>query len=201
MRRALPLAALALAGCGATPAPSAPPTSHATTTVERADLVDRDSLSGTLGYADAGTLAAAGAGVLTSLRDPGQLITRGHSLYRIDDVRAGFVLYGSLPAWRDFQPGMTDGADVLALERNLRALGHAPGDVDGEWDSDTTAAVERFQRARDLDATGRLARGSIVFRDGPVRMGEAKAAIGDSLGPGRPVAGISSMARRVSVAL
>jgi peptidoglycan hydrolase-like protein with peptidoglycan-binding domain len=116
-------------------------------------------------------------------------------------VPAAFVLYGSLPAWRDFAPGMTDGEDVEQLERNLKALGHSPGDVDGDWDSDTTAAVKRFQRARDLDDDGTLARGEVVFRDGPVRMGEAKAAVGDAVAPGRPVASISSVSRRVTVDL
>ena len=122
--------------------------------------------------------------MLTALREPGSVITRGHSLYSVNDVPAAFLLYGALPAWRDFAPGMTDGEDIRQLERNLKALGHDPGDVDDDWDSDTTAAVKRFQRARGLYADGTLARGEIVFRDGPVRMGEAKAALGDSVGAG-----------------
>ena len=201
MRRLAPLAALALAGCGATPQPTSSPASPATTAVERTDLVDRETLSGTLGYADPSTLGAAAAGVLTALREPGSVITRGHSLYSANNVPAAFLLYGALPAWRDFAPGMTDGEDIRQLERNLKALGHDPGDVDDDWDSDTTAAVKRFQRARGLYADATLARGEIVFRDGPVRMGEAKAALGDSVAPGRPVASISSVARRVTVQL
>ena len=66
------------------------------------------------------------------------MITRGHSLYDVDDEPAAFLLYGSLPAWRDFAPGMTDGEDVRQLERNLRALGYDPGDVDDDWDWETT---------------------------------------------------------------
>src|SRR4051812_40553147 len=201
MRRLAPLAVVALAGCGAAPAPKTAATNRATASVERLDLVDRESLSGTLGYADAGALGASVAGVLTSLRDPGAVVARGHSLYAVDNVPAAFVLYGSLPAWRDFAPGMTDGEDVEQLERNLKALGHSPGDVDGDWDSDTTAAVKRFQRARELDDDGTLARGEVVFRGGPVRMGEPKAAVGDAVAPGRPVASISSVSRRVTVDL
>jgi peptidoglycan hydrolase-like protein with peptidoglycan-binding domain len=202
MKRFAPLAVVALAGCGA--APTTPATTSAaktTTTVERTDLVDRDSLSGTLGYADVSTVGASGAGVLTALRDPGDVIGRGHSLYSVNDVPAAFVLYGALPAWRDFTSGMTDGEDVKQLEWNLKKLGYAPGDVDGDWDSDTTAAVKRFQRARGLDDDGTLARGEVVFRDGPVRMGEAKAAVGDAVAPGRPVGSISSLSRRVLVQL
>ena len=115
---------------------------RATAAVERTDLVDRENLSGTLAYADTGTLASAAAGTLTALRDPGSVVTRGHSLYDVDGVRR-VPLYGTLPAWRDFAPGMTDGDDVRQLERNLRALGYDPGDVDRDWDWETTEAVEQ----------------------------------------------------------
>ena len=96
---------------------------RATASVERTDLVDRENVAGTLGYADTGTLVCAATGTLTALRDPGSVVTRGHSLYSVDDEPAAFLFYGTLPAWRDFAPGMTDGDDVRQLERNLRALG------------------------------------------------------------------------------
>ena len=79
-----------------------------------------------------------------ALPEPGAVIRRGEPLYRLDDAPAAWLLYGSLPAWRDFSSGMTDGEDVRQLERNLRALGHDPdGDmtVDDDWDWATTAAV------------------------------------------------------------
>jgi len=158
---------------------------RATATVERTDLVDRESLSGTLGYAEAGTLSAGAAGVLTGLRDPGSVITRGHSLYDVNGAAAAFLLYGALPAWRDFTPWMSDGEDVEQLERNLKALGYDPGDVDGDWDADTTGAVEDFQADRGLTEDGTLSRGEVVFRPGPTRMGETKASVGDSVSPGR----------------
>ena len=172
-----------------------------TAVVERRDLVDREDLSGTLGFAAPKTLTAEVSGIVTSLREPGAVVTRGHSLYAVDGAAAAFLLYGELPAWRDFAPGMDDGDDVRQLERNLRALGHAPGTVDGEWDADTTAAVVRFQRARGLDDDGTLARGELVFRPGATRIGEAKAAVGDQVSPGRPLAEVSSTDRVVTVAL
>jgi peptidoglycan hydrolase-like protein with peptidoglycan-binding domain len=191
------------AGGDAPPSRAAEPTApaRATATVERRDLVDRESVAGTIGYADAGTLASAAAGTLTALREPGRVITRGHSLYDLDDEPAAFLLYGSLPAWRDFAPGMTDGEDVRQLERNLRALGYDPGDVDDDWDWETTDAVEQFQLDRDLDDDGKLVRGEVVFRPGETRIGEAKASVGDSMSPGRPVAGLSSTERVVTVHL
>jgi hypothetical protein len=42
------------------------------------------------------------------------VITRGHSLYDVSDRPAAFLLYGSLPAWRDFTPSMSDGEDILS---------------------------------------------------------------------------------------
>jgi len=188
---------------GGDEAPSAqePTPSRATAAVERTDLVDRESLAGTLGYADPGTLAAGVSGTLTALRDPGTIVTRGHSLYEVNGEPAAFLLYGAKPAWRDFSPWMTDGEDVRQLERNLRALGHDPGTVDDDWDSDTTAAVKRFQKARGLTQDGTLSRGEIPFRSGAIRIGEAKATVGDQVSPGRPLTEISSTERRVTVSL
>jgi peptidoglycan hydrolase-like protein with peptidoglycan-binding domain len=203
MRRVAPLAALALAGCGgaAPPAPSTPAATGATASVERLDLVDRETETGTLGYADVSTLGAGVSGVLTALRDPGTVISRGHSLYSVNGKAAAFLLYGALPAWRDFNPWMADGEDVRQLERNLKVLGYDPGDVDDDWTWETTAAVKDFQDDRGLTEDGTLSRGEVVFRDGAVRMGEAKAAVGDAIAPGRPVASISSTERRVIVNL
>jgi len=172
-----------------------------TVRVERTDLVDREDIDGTLGYADPGTLAAGVSGTLTSLREPGTVVTRGHSLYGVDGEPAAWLLYGELPAWRDFEPGMSDGEDVRQLERNLRALGYDPGAVDGDWDWETTAAVKRFQRDRDLDDDGTLARGEVVFRPGATRIGEPQAAVGDQVGPGRALAEVASTERVVTVAL
>jgi peptidoglycan hydrolase-like protein with peptidoglycan-binding domain len=191
-----------VAGGGDEPVRAAEPTpARATATVERRDLVDRENISGTLGYADPGTLSAAAAGVLTALRDPGSVVTRGHSLYDIDDEPAAFLFYGSLPAWRDFGPGLTDGEDVRQLERNLRALGYDPGDVDDDWDWETTAAVKDFQQDRELDADGTLGRGEVVFREGAARIGEAKVSVGDQVSPGRPLGEIASTEHVVTVDL
>jgi peptidoglycan hydrolase-like protein with peptidoglycan-binding domain len=191
---------VALGGVGKPgPAPAAAATG-ASASVERRDLVDRDNVDGTLGYADESTLVAGAAGTLTALRDPGDVVTRGHSLYDLDGAPAAFLLYGALPAWRDFGPGMDDGADVRQLERNLRALGYDLR-VDDHWDWATTAAVERFQRDRGLEETGRLARGRVVFRPGATRIGEAKAQVGQQVAPGAQLGSVSSTSRNVTVDL
>ena len=191
-----------VAGGGEAPVRAAEPTvTRATATVERRDLVDREDLEGTLGYADQGTLAAGVAGTLTALRDAGSKVTRGHSLYSVDGAPAAFLLYGELPAWRDFDSSMSDGDDIRQLERNLRALGYDPGDVNDDWSWKTTEAVEDFQRDRELDDDGTLSRGEVVFRPGAIRIGEAKAEVGDQVSPGRPLTEFSSTEQVVTVAL
>ena len=204
------LAAAALAGgiavLGGDDDPGAPAAARAavgeTASVERRDLVDRDEVDGTLGYADSATLVAGAAGTITSLRAPGTVVERGETLYGLDGAPAAFLLYGRLPAWRDFTPWMEDGEDIRQLERNLRALGDDPDEdieIDDEWDWATTAAVERFQEERGLEEDGSLEQGEILFRRGATRIGEAKADVGQAASPGRELAAISSTERRVTV--
>jgi peptidoglycan hydrolase-like protein with peptidoglycan-binding domain len=191
-------------GDGTPPAAAAPAAVGEIGTVERRDLVERDTLDGTLGYAGDAPLTAGAEGTLTRLRDPGSIVRRGESLYSIDGRAAAWLLYGGLPAWRDFTPGMEDGADVRQLERNLRALGADPdGDmtVDAHWDWATTAAVERLQGERGLDETGSLTRGQVLFRPGPSRIGAASATVGQAVRPGRQIGRISTTRRQIAVDL
>src|SRR3954454_10848609 len=151
-----------------------------TRTVQRRDLSDRQDLDGTLRYASAGTVAAARAGTVTRLRAEGTTVRRGRSLLSIDAKATAWVLYGKVPMYRDLGPGATDGRDVRQLERNLKALGYDPGTVDTDWTSATTAAVEDFQADRDLTEDGTLHAGDVVVADGPVRVGEHRAGVGDT---------------------
>jgi peptidoglycan hydrolase-like protein with peptidoglycan-binding domain len=199
------IAATVVAGCGAEPAPVGQPTAGGgTATVERRDLVDRDSVEGTLGYAGVFTLTAGAAGTITRLPEPGAVVRRGGALYDVDGAPAAWLFYGSVPGWRDFAPGMSDGEDVRRLERNLRRLGYDPDHdmtVDDEWTWATTAAVERFQEARDLTEDGALARGEVVFAPGPARVGRLKATVGQVVGAGAPVGELSSTRREITVDL
>jgi len=186
---------------GAQRSPEAP---TAVATVERRDLVDRETITGTLGYAGASKLTAGATGTLTAIRDSGSVARRGRALYDVDDEPAAWLLYGSLPAWRDFTPWMSDGDDVRQLERNLRALGYdADHDmtIDDDWTWATTAAVERFQDDHGLTEDGTLGQGEVVFRDGPTRIGEMQATVGQPVAPGTPLAHLSSTRRQVTVAL
>jgi len=196
--------ALAAGGGDGAPARASATADTATATVERRDLVDREAVDGTLGYADTSTLVAGATGTITRLPTAGAVVRRGGSLYDVDGAHAAWLLYGDLPAWRDFTPGMSDGADVRQLERNLRALGYDPYHamtVDEHWTAATTAAVERFEDARGMTEDGSLGRGAVVFRRGPARIGEVRATLGQTVAPGAQVADLSSTHREITVAL
>ncbi|MBC6461956.1 peptidoglycan-binding protein, partial [Actinomadura sp. HBU206391] len=117
------------------------------------------------------------------------------------------LLYGTTPAYRDFTAGMTDGADVLQLEKNLVALGMDPRHtitVDRHFTAATASAIYRWQKARGLPVaqrTGRLPLGQVVFLPGAVRIGQARAEVGASVGPGTPMLAATATARVVRVAL
>jgi peptidoglycan hydrolase-like protein with peptidoglycan-binding domain len=172
-----------------------------TAAVERRDLVAREDVDGTLGFADTTTAAAPAAGTITRLRDEGDTVTRGRSLMSIDADATAWVLYGTIPMYRDLGPGVTDGRDVRQLERNLKALGYDPGTVDNDWTSATTAAVEEFQDDRGLTEDGTLSRTEVVISDGPARVGQHKAEVGDSVQAGGPVTELTSTTPVVTVNL
>ena len=173
------------------PAPRRRRRPRATGTVERRDLVDRDTLDGTLGYA-----AASHAGRRARpARSPGCAIRApssgaGSALYDVDGAPAAWLLYGRLPAWRDFAPGMTDGDDVRQLERNLRALGYDPA---GTWPS-TTTGLGDDRRGRALagatagsSRTARSRRGELVFRPAPRASATARPTVGRPGGARPPI--------------
>jgi multidrug efflux pump subunit AcrA (membrane-fusion protein) len=198
------VATVALSAGGDPPAVSAAEPPSSTATVERRDLVDRDVVQGTLGYADASTLAASAAGTITRLLEPGTLVRRGRALYDADNAPAAWLFYGELPAWRDFNSWMTDGDDVRQLERNLRALGYDPDHdmtIDDDWTSATTAAVERFQDDHGLTEDGALSKGEVVFRPGTTRVGDVQATVGQPVAAGAKIAELTSTSREITVDL
>jgi hypothetical protein len=160
--------------------------------IERRDLVAREDVDGTLGFSDTTTAAAPAAGTITRLRAEGDTVTRGRSLMSIDAHATAWVLYGTIPMYRDLGPGVSDGSDVRQLEHNLKALGYDPGTVDDDWTSATTAAVEDFQDDRGLTQDGTLSRAEIVISDGPARVGEHRAEVGSAVQAGAPATGLTT---------
>jgi hypothetical protein len=134
--------------------------------------------------------------VYTMLPKVGQIVRAGQPLYAINGAPA-FLLYGGVPASRAFMPGMSAGADIAELNRDLRGYGAPSGDV---FTSSTTVAIERFQSQHHVTATGQLPLGSIVFEPGAVRVTSVTPTEGSPVQAG-PLLGISSTRRVVTIAL
>ncbi|GIE28323.1 peptidoglycan-binding protein [Actinoplanes italicus] len=164
------------------PAPAAAAATLPTALVRRADLSTAVEVDGTLGYAGAYTVLGRGSGTVTWLPAAGTVVTRGRPVYRADG-RPVPLFYGT-PFWRTLEPGMTGGADVLQLERNLVALGHGAGlTVDRTFTAATRSAIRRWQKATGLPRTGTVAPGDVVTMPGPIRV------TGSTSLPGGPASG------------
>jgi peptidoglycan hydrolase-like protein with peptidoglycan-binding domain len=169
--------------------------------VERTTLESRTQASGTIGYADAATLAGLGAGgILTWLPEPGAVIRRGQRLYSVDGSPT-LLMYGALPAWREFRPGMGDGPDVAQLNANLRALGYEAAPSGDGFTDGTRQAIEQLQADHGLSETGSLPLGSVVFRPGPTRISSVAQSRGTPFQPGPPVLDVTSTRHTVDVQL
>jgi multidrug efflux pump subunit AcrA (membrane-fusion protein) len=213
-RIAIPVAAVALAavagavawavaGEGSASGTDGAARPTATATIERRDLVQYETVSGTLGYDDSRTLYPQHPGTVTGLHRPGRVVERGQALYWFD-AKPVTLLYGSIPLWRRLDRSSPDGADIRELERNLVALGYDPDgniEVDDRWDSATTAAVKRWQEDLGVAKTGAVELGDVVFLPGPRRIGQEKTTVGAMLQPGAEVMDTSSTTRIVTVDL
>jgi peptidoglycan hydrolase-like protein with peptidoglycan-binding domain len=199
-------------------------------TAERRTLVDRESVDGTYGYGGSrevvnrlasssngnpsrsGNGSGSGDGngsggggstsnTLTAVARTGSIVGRGGVLYRVDD-RPVVLMYGALPAYRTLQTGIRNGPDVLQLEQNLAALGYGSGlTVDRHFSAATATAIERWQRATGLRATGKVEVGRIVFMPGLRRIGSHSADIGATLADGTAVMKTTSTKQLVKVEL
>jgi hypothetical protein len=200
---ALTVAAGALAGAAvAGPVAAAAGSGHSNTTsswsgsgsqvstapVTRTDLSTTVQVGGSIGFNGSDTITAlGGGGVYTWLPQPGQVIKPDQPLYSVGNQPVP-LLYGTIPAYRAFTAGMSDGPDVGQLTRNLIALGYGAGLTQGNhYSSATAAAVERWQRALGLSATGQIPLGGVYFEPGPIRVASVTPS------PGTPVQGAGSI--------
>lgn len=188
----------------ATAAAAAATVPVSTAEVVRTDVLARQVVTGTLGYQGSfSVLNELPPGVLTWLPAPGRIVRRGQALFRLAGLPVT-LLYGPVPAWRAFEPGMTPGPDVRQLQRNLAALGFDPGHQiidDGQFGWATQAAVERWQRANGLTGTGIIPLGEVAFLPGPLRVTTVAVPLGAPAGPAAAVLTGSSDAPSVSVSL
>ena len=105
-----------------------------TVAVVRTDLSSTLSLHGTLGYGRTVSVKGGKDGVVTQLPAVGAKVSRGRSLYRLDD-RPVPVFYGTTPLFRPLDTRGLMGRDVKVVADNLRALGYDIGaqPASGSW--------------------------------------------------------------------
>jgi peptidoglycan hydrolase-like protein with peptidoglycan-binding domain len=165
----------------------------ATAAVVRTNLTNTVQVGGSIGYDGSYTVAALhGGGVYTWLPEPGAVIKQDQPLYSVGNVPVP-LLYGSLPAYRQFDAGMSDGGDVGQLTRDLIALGYGDGLAQSDhYSSATAAAVQRWQKALGLQATGEIPLGDAVFEPGPIRVTSVTPTVGTSAGGGIVLAATST---------
>jgi hypothetical protein len=128
--------------------------------------------------------AASPGTAYTWLPAVGDVIKQGQRVYSVSNEPVP-LLYGSIPAYRTFYDGMSDGGDVGELTHDLITLGYANSlPQSNHYSSDTAAAVERWQTALGLPATGKILLGEAVFEPGPIRVTSVSPTVGASVGGG-----------------
>jgi multidrug efflux pump subunit AcrA (membrane-fusion protein) len=170
-----------VSGSSGAPAP-------ATQAVVREDLSSTTPVSATLGYAQSYTVLGQGGGALTWLPSAGQVIGQGQVLYRVDNGSPVVLLYGSVPAWRTLDEGLT-GSDVTQLNHDLVALGYvSSSDISAlGWDYfswETVYGVQQLESALGSSPPGSLPLGSVVFEPAALRVTAVTGSLGGpALGP------------------
>jgi multidrug efflux pump subunit AcrA (membrane-fusion protein) len=171
----------------------APP--PATQRVVREDLSSQVPDTATLGYAGSYTVQGLGGGTLTWLPPTGQVISQGQVLYRVDNGTPVVLLYGSVPAWRMLDEGLT-GADVAQLNHDLVALRYADSSEISAlgWDyfsRETAYGVQRMESAAGASSPpGSLPLGSVVFEPNAIRVSNVLGSLG-ALAAGQVLAATS----------
>jgi multidrug efflux pump subunit AcrA (membrane-fusion protein) len=172
--------------------------------VTRQDLSATTPVPATLEYAGSYTVTGQGGGTLTSLPNPGQVISQGQTVYQTGNGFPVVLLYGTVPDWRALSEGLT-GADVSELNHDLVALGDA-GSAEvaaAGWDYyswATSAGVQQLQEhLRVSSPPGSLSLGQVVFEPGAIRVTQVTGSLG---GPASgPVLQATSDEHVVTIAL
>ena len=155
----------------------------ATAVVTRRDIAATTPVSATLGYAGSWTVRGQGSGTLTRLPKAGQVTGQGQALYRVDNGSPVVLLYGSVPAWRNLDEGVT-GADVSQLNHDLVALGDASrSEISAAgWDYfswETAYGVQQLEQHLGISSPpGSLSLGQVVFEPAAMRVATVTGSLG-----------------------
>jgi hypothetical protein len=155
----------------------------ATAAVTRQNIVATTPLTATLGYAGFYTVRGHGGGTLTWLPSAGRVIRQGQTLYKTDNGSPVVLLYGSVPAWRSLDEGVT-GEDVSQLNHDLVALEDADrADISAlGWDYfswKTAAGVEKLHSHLGVSSpSGSVPLGQVVFEPEAIRVSQVTGSLG-----------------------
>jgi peptidoglycan hydrolase-like protein with peptidoglycan-binding domain len=177
--------------------------STTTAPVEVRTLTQTERVDGTLDFGEAHGLAAGVAGTVTAVAADGSIVDRGGTLFSIDR-HPTVLLVGDVPLYRDLTQGIDDGPDVAQLEENLAALGYTDDGamvVDEHFDGSTSDAVEAWQEALGVEATGAVTRADAVFLPGPARIDTGSLEPGASVQAGATVVQYTAATRVVRAQL
>lgn len=154
------------------------------TSVERRDLVETDTESGTLSYSGSQTVYDRLGGTITWLPQIGQLIQPGQPLYKVDNEPV-LLMQGTTPAYRELDSSDAAGPDILELNADLVRLNYNPDGivVDDVWQPATTDAIDQLQYDWGETETGTLTLGQVVFLPGAQLVASVSATVG-ATGPG-----------------
>ncbi len=154
-----------------------------TAAVTRRDIAATTPVNATLGYDGPYTVRGQGGGTLTWLPPAGQVIRQGQVLYKTGNGSPVVLLYGSVPAWRTLDEGIT-GQDVSQLNHDLVDLGYADraGSVALGWDYyswETTYAVQQLEEHLGVSSPpGSLSLGQVVFEPEALRVSQVTGSLG-----------------------
>ena len=170
----------------------------ATDEITRGDLQGETSATGTLRFSDSHALRSGFEGVVTWLPAAGTVIHAGDRLYEIGDDSA-YLMRGSIPAWRTFEPDMSKGSDVQQLQSALQAMGYFSLEPDGTFGWWTTKAIKAWQKDVGLEQNGTLPLGRSVFVTDDLRVGSIKSRVGDRAASDGELYDVTSTAQVVEV--
>lgn len=168
--------------------------------VVRTDLVDTETLSGTLRYGDPGALQTRLSGTITAVPEAGTTLRRGDIAFEVDGQPV-IVMWGDKPAWRSLSEATDDGLDVQQLESNLVLAGYEDDDlvVDEEFTEVTTRLVEEWQADLGLEESGIVELGRVLFIPSQLRLADVLVSVGDAISPGVPVLATSAPSQEVQL--
>ncbi|WP_454930775.1 peptidoglycan-binding protein [Actinomyces israelii] len=166
--------------------------------ITRGTLQGETSAAGTLRFSDSHVLRSGFEGVVTWLPAAGTVLHAGDQLYDVGGEPA-YLMHGSIPAWRAFEDGMSKGSDVQQLQAALQSLGYFTREPDGTFGWWTMRAIRAWQKDKDLEQTGAIPLGRVVFAPDDLRVGSIKSRVGDKAAVEGDLYDVTSTAQVVDV--